>query len=58
MFAGMRTGVMDPIASHGSRSKHQPRWAAAKQEVFERGENLAWKESSDLGGWLLFILSV
>jgi len=40
MFAGMRAGVMDPIASHGSRSKHQPRWAAAKQEVLEGEKTL------------------
>lgn len=57
IFAGMRAGVMDPATGHGSRSKHQPCWAAAEQEVFKRREILTWKKSFDLGGWLVFILS-
>lgn len=55
IFAGMRAGVMDPSAGHGSGSKHQPCWAAAELEVFKRREILAWKKSFDLGGWLVFL---
>lgn len=58
IFAGMRAGVMDPAAVPGSRSKHQPCWAAAEQEVFKRGEVLTWKKPFGRGGWLFFILSV